>query len=108
MVAGNVVPFDSVLVDVVQDAHASLNAAVDVELCVVRLWNRDPVVELGLVSSFRPGLVGPAWRRGVGGRHFDSGSGPEPTVDVDRLKVVPVTAFEVAEPTGSPDVGQVI
>ena len=37
MVASDVVPLDPVVVDVVQDAHACLHAAVDVKLGVVGL-----------------------------------------------------------------------
>ena len=37
VVAGNVVPLDAVVVDVVQHAHARLHAPVDVEFRVVRL-----------------------------------------------------------------------
>jgi hypothetical protein len=37
VVAGNVVPLDPVVVDVVEHAHARLHAPVDVELRVVRL-----------------------------------------------------------------------
>ena len=50
VVAGNVVPLDPVVVDVVQQAHARLHAAVDVELGVVRLAHV-LALELGLVSG---------------------------------------------------------
>ena len=107
VVAGNVVPLDAVLVDVVEDAHTGLHALVDVELGVVRLGDR-AALDLGLVAGGRPGLVGPARRGGVGGGHLDSGSRPEPTVHVGGLKVLAVTALEVAEAAGGPDVGEVV
>lgn len=58
MVAGDVVPGDAVVVDVVQDAQAGLVGAVDVELGVVRLSGL-------LVARGRPGVVAPA------GRHLE-------------------------------------
>ena len=39
VITGNVVPFNPVLVDVIEDAHAGLHGLVDVELCVVGLGN---------------------------------------------------------------------
>jgi len=57
VVAGDVMPLDSVIVDVVQNSHAGLHGAVDIELRVVRLGH---VVgdELSLVAGEGPGLVG--------------------------------------------------
>ena len=73
VIAGDIVPLDAVIVDVVQNSHAGLHGAVDVELRVVWLGH---VVgdELGLVSGVGPGLVAPAWRGGVGGSHLDPGA----------------------------------
>ena len=107
MVASDVVPLDPVVVDVVQDAHARLHAAVDVKLCVVGLRHvmRD---ELGLVTSEGPGLVAPAGRGGVGGRHLDSGARPEPAIDSRGLEILAVAALEVAEPARGPDVREVV
>ena len=107
MVASNVVPLDPVVVDVVQDAHARLHALVDVKLCVVGLRHvmRD---ELGLVASEGPGLVAPAGRGGVGGRHLDSGARPEPAIDSRGLEILAVAALEVAEPARGPDVREVV
>ena len=107
MVASNVVPLDSVAVDVVEQAHASLHAAVDVKLRVVRL-RHVLALELGLVAGEGPGLVGPAGRGGVGGGHLHAGAGPEPAVDRRRLQVLTVASLEVAEAAGGPDVGQVV
>ena len=107
MVASDVVPLDPVVVDVVEDAHARLNAAVDVELGVVGLRH---IVgdELGLVAGEGPGLVAPAGRGGVSWGHLDTGPGPEPTVHVRGLEVFPVAALEVAESARGPDVGEVV
>ena len=96
MVASDIVPGDSILVDVVEDAHAGLDGAIDVEFSVIRLGHFDSVIKLGLVSGIRPGLVRPAGWGGVGGRHFDPGPRPEPSVDLNGLEVVAVTAFEIA------------
>ena len=107
MVAGDVMPLDPVVVDVVEDAHASLHAAVDVELGVVGLGHvvRD---ELGLVAGEGPGLVAPAGRGGVGGGHLDAGPRPEPAVDSRGLEVLTVTTLEVAETARGPDVREVV
>ena len=107
MVAGDVVPLDAIVVDVVQQAHARLHAAVDVELGVVRLRYVFSL-ELGLVAGEGPGLVAPAGWGGVGGGHLHSGPGPKPAVDVCWLQVIPVAALEVAEPARCPDIGQVV
>lgn len=53
VVAGHVVPCDTVIVHVVEDAEAGLGSTVDVELSVVRL-------ALLLVASLRPWVVAPA------------------------------------------------
>ena len=107
VVASDVVPLDPVVVDVVEDAHARLNAAVDVELGVVGLRH---IVgdELGLVAGEGPGLVAPAGRGGVGGRHLDSGARPEPAIDSRGLEILAVAALEVAEPARGPDVREVV
>ena len=107
VVAGDVVPLDAVRVDVVENAHAGLGAAVDVELGVVGLGHHVSL-DGRLVAGGRPGLVGPAGRRRVGRRHLDAGPGPEPSVHGDRLQVVAVAASEVAESARGPDVGQVV
>ena len=107
VVAGDIVPLDPVIVDVVQHSHAGLHGPVNVELRVVRLGD---VVgdELGLVSGEGPGLVAPAWRGGVGGSHLDAGARPEPAIDGGRLEVLSVAALEVAESAAAPDVGKIV
>lgn len=107
VVAGDVVPFDSVLVDVVEDSHASFNRFIDLEFGVVGLGNV-AALELSLVAGVGPGLVGPARGRGVGGGHLDAGSGPEPSIDDGGLEVFTVTPLEVAETAAGPDVGKVL
>ena len=96
MVASNIVPSHTILVDVVEDPHAGLHGAIDIKFSIVRLSHLDTVVELGFVTGIRPGLVRPTGRGGVGGCHLDPGSGPEPAVDLNGLEVVAVTAFEIA------------
>ena len=107
VVAGDIVPLDPVIVDVVKDSHAGLHGPVNVELGVVGLGD---VVgdELGLVASEGPGLVAPAGRGGVSGRHLDSGARPEPAIDSRGLEILAVAALEVAEPARGPDVGEVV
>lgn len=102
VVAGDVVPRDSVIVDIVQHAEARLVGSVDVELCVVRL-------ACLLVTRGRPGVVPPTTRDLVGGRHTDAGRRPEPTVDVLRLQVPSTLAtLEVTDSPTRPNVGDVV
>merc|ERR1711994_909108 len=107
VVAGDVVPFDTVLVDVVQNAHTRLGAIVNVVLGVVRL-RHIASGELSLVAGKGPGLVGPAGRRRVGRRHLHTRPRPEPAVHTHRLQVFAVAALEVAQSARGPDVGQVL
>jgi len=107
VVAGDIVPDDAVLVDVVQDAHAGLDGLVDVEFGVVGLGNV-MAFKLSLVTSVRPGLVSPARGVLVSGGHFDAGAGPEPSVDAGGLEILAVAALEVAETAASPDVGKIL
>jgi len=101
VVAGDIVPHDAVLVDVVEDSHAGLAGLVDVVLGVV--WLGTAEVALG-----GPGLCSPAWGSGVGGGHLGVGVGPEPTEDIDGLQVSTIRAsLEVTETTAGPDVGDV-
>jgi len=101
VVAGNVVPLDAILVQVVEDSHAGLGGPVDVELGVVGL-------RASSVSLVAPWLVAPAWRGGVGGRHLGVGVGPEPPEDIDGLEVSTFLAGgEVTEAAGGPDVAEV-
>ena len=88
--------------------HTGFHGSIDFKLSIIGLGNFDPVIELGLVSGIGPGLVGPAWRGTIGGGHLDPGPGPKPPVNVDGLEVIPVTAFEIAQTSGSPDVSQII
>ena len=60
------------------------------------------------MAGVGPGLVAPAGRRGVGGRHLDAGPGPEPPVHGGGLQVLAVAALEVAETARGPDVGEVV
>ena len=60
VVAGDIVPLDAVLVDVVEDAQAGLSCVVDVEFCVIRLWHL-------FVTSGAPWLIAPASWFLVGG-----------------------------------------
>ena len=88
--------------------HTGFHGSIDFKLSIIGLGNFDPIIELGLVSGIGPGLVGPAWGGTVGGGHLDPGPGPKPPVNVDGLEVIPVTAFEIAQTSGSPDVSQII
>jgi len=98
VVAGDVVPFDTVLVQVVQDSKAGLRGLVDVELGIVGLWC------LG-VAGLRPGHEGPARGLFVGGRDLLVRGGPEPAVEVDGVEVSPGrAAVKVTQASRGPDV----
>ena len=76
---------DIIVVDVVEDAHAGLDALVDVELGVVRLGHVAPL-KVRLVPGEGPRLVGPAGRGGVGGGHLHAGTRPEPAVHLYKAE----------------------
>ena len=99
VVAANVVPFNAVLVDVVEDAETGLSRLVDLEFGVVRLRSFE-------VTSGTPRLVAPSFRVGVGGGQFHARTGPEPSVDGQRLQIIAVASLEVAQTAAGPDVGQ--
>lgn len=102
MIAGDVVPRDSVIVDVIEDRQAGLGGAVDVELGVIGLTGF-------LVPGLRPGVEAEASRCLIGGRHLFAVRGPEPAVQGLGLEVSAVlAALEVAEPARGPDVGHVL
>jgi len=89
VVTSNVMPFDSVSVEIVEDGHASLFLAALLDLfTVVGLttgWvessGEGPVLESSSIARIKPGLIGR----------------PEPAVDVLGEKVGTVTAVKVAK-----------
>lgn len=102
MVAGNVVPGDTIIVHVVQDAQAGLAGLVDVVLGVIGLG-------LLLVSSLAPGVVGPTRGHLVGLGDLVAGRRPEPSEEVLGLQIgASLAPFEVAETARGPDVGNVV
>jgi len=100
VVAGDVVPLDAVFIQVVEYAQTALGSLVDGELGVVRLG---PLVVAGVgPGAVRPVLDGVG---GVRGGDFLVECGPEPSVYVDRLQVLPYfAAGKIAKTTGGPDV----
>lgn len=102
VVAGDVVPRDAVVVDVVEDRQARLAGLVDVELRVVGL-------ALFLVAGGGPRVVVPAVGGLVGWRHLFAVRGPEPSVDALGLEILAVfAALEVAQSSGCPDVWDIV
>lgn len=95
MVAGDVVPLDSVIVEVVQDGDTSLISPGLAELTVVGL---------GPSRAARVGPVATPALGEVGGGDAAVGAGPEPAVDDGGLQVWPVAAVEVTLASGGPDV----
>jgi len=94
VVAVDVVPFDSVSVEVVQDCQTGLSALAIVGLTLARSSGERPVSESasGAVGGGDGGLIG----------------GPEPTVDVLGEESGSVTSVEIAETARSPDVFDVV
>lgn len=102
VIAGDVVPGDAIVVNVVEDGQAGFGGLVDVEFSVVGL--RD-----FLVSCLGPGVEAPLGRNFVGGRHLGAVRRPEPAKDRLGHEVGSVlAALEVAEATRCPDVWHVV
>uniref|UniRef100_A0A8D8ZYW0 Uncharacterized protein n=1 Tax=Cacopsylla melanoneura TaxID=428564 RepID=A0A8D8ZYW0_9HEMI len=102
MIASNIVPSNTVLVNVVEHRHTGFVGLVDVILSVVWLRNF-------LVSRLRPGVVSPALWNLVGWGHLCSGGRPEPSKDALGLQISSVLAtFEVTETSTGPDVWNVV
>lgn len=90
MVASNIVPFDSVVVEVVQDGQARLSLVI---FTVVGL-------RAAITTSVRPVTKSAL----VGGGDLGFRTGPEPSVDNDGLQISTVASVEVAFATAGPDV----
>jgi len=96
VVAGYIVPFDTIIVEIVEDGDASLIIAGLAEL---------PVVWLGTVGTSGTGPVTVPRTVGCFGRGDTSrGTGPEPSVHDGRLQVFSVAAIEVTFASRCPDV----
>lgn len=93
VVAGHVVPVDTVVVELVQQGQAVLGCAVLLELTVIGLGQTDAAgggpIALGTLR---------------GGCQLLQRGCPEPTVDVCGLQIGTLTALEVAQATAGPDV----
>jgi len=107
VVAGNIMPLYTVIINIIKKTHASLNRAINVKLCIVRLGNI-LAFKLCFVACIRPGLVAPAWRSGVGGSHLHSGPRPEPSIYSGGLEIFPVTTLEVAQAACAPNIRKVV
>lgn len=95
VVAGNVVPFDAIVVEVVENGDAGLVGAGLGELAVVGL---------PLAGAAGVGPVADPAEGAVGGGDTGGRAGPEPAVDERGLQVGPVAAVKVALAAGGPDV----
>lgn len=93
VMAGNIVPVDTVIVELVQQGQAVLRGAVLLEFTVVGLGQADS-------AGGRPITLGALRGRG----QFLEGGGPEPSVDVRGLEVWAIAALEVAQAATGPDV----
>jgi len=87
VVAGNIVPFDTIIVEVIEDGNAGFISAVLTELTVI--W-------LGLVSTTGGRPVTAPSDSAVGGSDSARGTRPEPSVDNGGLEVGAITAIKVA------------
>lgn len=95
VVTGNIVPLDSVIVEVVEDGDARLVSAVLTELTVVGL---------SLSATTIVGPVPAPSLSAVGGWDSARRTRPEPSVDENRLKIGTITSVKVAFATRGPDV----
>jgi len=95
VVTGNIMPYNTVIVEVVEDGNAGLISASLAEFTVVGLG-------CSATTTARPS-TSPSLG-GVGGWDSCRGTRPEPSVDNGRLKIGTVTAIKVALATRGPDV----
>ena len=107
VVAGDIMPLHTVIINIIKKTIASLSGTIDVKLCIVRLGHI-LAFKLCLVTCEGPGLVAPAWWSGVGWSHLHSRPRPEPSIHICRLEVFPVTSLEVAQATRGPNIGKVV
>lgn len=95
VMAGNIVPYNTIIVEIIEDGNASFISASLAELTVIGLG-------CTTTTSARP-VTSPSLGA-VGGCDSGRGSRPEPSVDKGRLKIRTVTSIEVALATRGPDV----
>lgn len=102
MITSDVMPFDPIVVNIVENPKATLPGSVYFELSVVGLADL-------LMAGVGPGGLGPRRMVLVGGGNLGVGSRPEPAFDVDRLQIfTELTTFEVTETARRPDVRDII
>lgn len=92
VMAGDVVPLDAIVVEVVQNGKAALVIALG-SLAVIRL-------RLVVAARVRP-VAGVALRCGS---NLAARAGPEPAVLIGRLQIGPIAASEIALSARCPDV----
>ena len=97
MIASNIVPRDTVIIDVIQKTKTRLLLPIDILLSIVRLGYLE-------MSSAGPWLISPCRRSGVGGSYLLVGSCPEPPIDIHRLQVRAVTTLEITNTARGPDI----
>jgi len=95
VVTGNIVPHNTVIVEVVKDGNAGLISASLAELTVVGLGSSTTTIARPVSV---PSLAA------IGGWDSGRGTRPEPSVDNGRLEIRTVTSIEVAFATRGPDV----
>lgn len=93
VMAGHVVPVDTVVVELVEQGQAVFGCAVLLEFTVIGLGQTN-------AASGRP----VALRTLRGGCQLLQRGGPEPTVNICGLQIRTLTALEVAQATAGPDV----
>jgi len=95
VVTSNIMPHNTIIVEVVEDGNAGLISASFTELTVVWLF-------CSTTTSARP-ITSPSLAT-VGGWDSGRGTRPEPSVNNGRLEIRTVTAIEVALASRGPDV----
>lgn len=102
MITGNVVPGNTVIVNVIQDRETGFAGTVYVEFRVI--W-----LSLFLVSGGGPGIVAPSVGHLIGWGHLFAIRGPEPAVQVLGFQIGTVFAsFKVAQAARGPNIRHII
>lgn len=102
VVASNVVPSNTIIVNIVKNRQTRFSGAINIKFSIIRLL-------LFLMPSGRPWIIIPSVWCLVSGRHLLTASRPEPSKDILWLQIRAVfTSLEVTESARSPNVWHII
>ena len=102
VIASNIVPCYTIVVNVVEDSQTGFIGTVNVEFSIVRLTNL-------LVTSLRPWVISPAVRKEIRRLYLFPVCRPKPSEDGLGFQITTVfAALEVTETTRCPDIRYII